>query len=937
MSTASAGYSGKRGAWGDAVRELKAQLAESAPRAVRAKGLVSLRSSLDAAERGDLDSELSGVLAGAVRLSKASTSNTDDNKIIRAALAAATTAARVAPPTLPSQEHTGVSETIEGAAVALTASKGWGGAPLWHRCEAARATLAVTASRFDAVRASTPVEGLMAAAEAASRPPQAAVDAVRDFAAAAASAGSSACAAADKAVAAGRANRSLRIASGAGASLYSLPGLCAAAADMARCGAAGSAWVALASSQSLGAATVGTAAASSGAAATTAASAYKLSCSLGANAASVIAATLVGGLGGAQAPAARSAASIALRATRHASLAHQHGLPASVRLCHAAAACSLAVTLSDAVGAALMETSVGDRWALPLAAERSTAAGLVQAAAGLDPTTASTSAAASAARKAADVTNSSAVLEASSGSAGIASRTAAEVAAADAAAVAAASGTPLSARAAGGSGETAAPVTQAELLLPAAALATSRDAAPAAAELLGAGGAWGAGSARAAATAVGAVPAELAAESLRASGVVDPLLLRAATAAVGRALASRSAAEALATASLLPQRTEALCACVTAADERKGLGRCADMLRGCGVPELCRLGSDAAATALSLRRAGAGFAKAALVAALSVDKEALAAEKEAAAGTDGSVRGAARLEAARAAAAAAAPLLEDRLPPTAVLRVVAAAASALACVRPSAIAAQSDARRGKRTSLVALSGWAGAAMRERSPRSLSLAVMLLRCVADVAAGIATGDAPGASGHEARVPSAGSDGSDSDADAAGRKSADGTGDADTDGASQASVRALMVREGVIAAPAAATIDSDPRPAEILLPLLQALSEGLRPCDDTSSGLPIAPIRGSPESAATAMQGGGAPQAVEAVLVGPLAVAAAAVTPLPSLDAPHAAWLIDALQGACDLPGVPARRLLDGACEALKRRGGPPAALAMGLLDATEGLL
>ncbi|KAA0167144.1 hypothetical protein FNF31_01030 [Cafeteria roenbergensis] len=717
MSTSSAVYSGERGAWGDALRELKAQLAESAPRAVRAKGLVSLRSSLDAVERGDLDSELSGVLAGAVRLSKASTSNTDDNKIIRAAFAAATTAARVAPPSLPAQEHKGVSETIEGAAVALVSSKGWGGAPLWHRA-----------------------------------------------------------------------------------------------------------------------------------------------------------------------------------------------------------------------------TSVGDRWALPLAAERSTAAALVQAAAGLDAATASASAAATAARKAGDVASGSAALEAPSGSGGIASRTASEVAAADAAAVAAASGVPLNARTAGGSGETAAPVTQAELLLPAAALASSRDAAPAAAELLGAGGAWGAGSARAAAAAVGAVPAELAAESLRASGVVDPLLLRAATAAVGRALASRASAEAPATASLLPHRTEALCACVAAADERKGLRQCAEALRGCGVAELRRLGADAAAAVSSLQQAGAAFAKAALVAALSTDKDALAAEKDAAAGTDGSVRGAARLEAARAAAAAAAPLLQDRLPPTAVLRVVAAAASALASVRPSAIAAQSDARRGKRTSLVALSTWAGAAIRERSPRSLALAVTLLRCVADVAAGIATGDSGGASARdEARGPSGDGDDSGSETDPTAEGQGADAGDADADSAAQARVQGLLVREGIAAAPGAATIDSDPRPAEILLPLLQALAEGLRPCDDTSSGLPIAPVRGSPEATATALRGGGAPLAVETVLVAPLAVAASAVTPLPSLGAPHAAWLVDSLQGACALPGVPARRLLEQACEALRRRGGPPAALAVGLLDATEGVL
>ncbi|KAA0149411.1 hypothetical protein FNF29_05964 [Cafeteria roenbergensis] len=720
MSTSSAVYSGERGAWGDALRELKAQLAESAPRAVRAKGLVSLRSSLDAVERGDLDSELSGVLAGAVRLSKASTSNTDDNKIIRAAFAAATTAARVAPPSLPAQEHKGVSETIEGAAVALVSSKGWGGAPLWHRCEAARAALAVAASRFDAVRASTPVDGL--------------------------------------------------------------------------------------------------------------------------------------------------------------------------------------------------------------------------AAAGLDAATASASAAAAAARKAGDVASGSAALEAPPGSGGIASRTASEVAAADAAAVAAASGVPLNARTAGGSGEAAAPVTQAELLLPAAALASSRDAAPAAAELLGAGGAWGAGSARAAAAAVGAVPAELAAESLRASGVVDPLLLRAATAAVGRALASRASAEAPATASLLPHRTEALCACVAAADERKGLRQCAEALRGCGVAELRRLGADAAAAVSSLQQAGAAFAKAALVAALSTDKDALAAEKDAAAGTDGSVRGAARLEAARAAAAAAAPLLQDRLPPTAVLRVVAAAASALASVRPSAIAAQSDARRGKRTSLVALSTWAGAAIRERSPRSLALAVTLLRCVADVAAGIATGDSGGASARdEARGPSGDGDDSGSETDPTAEGQGADAGDADADSAAQARVQGLLVREGIAAAPGAATIDSDPRPAEILLPLLQALAEGLRPCDDTSSGLPIAPVRGSPEATATALRGGGAPLAVETVLVAPLAVAASAVTPLPSLGAPHAAWLVDSLQGACALPGVPARRLLEQACEALRRRGGPPAALAVGLLDATEGVL
>lgn len=935
MSTTSPVNSGERGAWGDALRELKAQLAESAPRAVRAKGLVSLRSSLDAVERGDLDADLSGVLAAAVRLSKASNSNTDDNKIIRAAFAAATTAARVAPPTLPSHEHTSVSETVEGAAVALTTAKTWGGTPLWHRCEAIRATLAVTASRFDAVRASTPVESLLAAATAASRPPQAAVDAVRDLAAAAASAGSAAAAAADKAVAAGRANRSLRVASGAGAALYSLPGLCAAAADMARCGAAGAASIALASLKPLaGSAAASAGSSGAGGSASTAATAYKQSSSLGANAASVIAAALVGGVGGVQAPAARAAASIALRATRHASLVHQHGVSSGVRLCHAAAACALVVSLSDAVGAALLETSVGDRWALPLAAERSTAAGLVQAAAGLDPLTISASAAAAAARKAADVSNSSAVLEAASGSAGIASRTAAQVVAADAAGVAAASGAPLLVGTAGRGGETAAPVTQAELLLPGASLATSRDAAPVAAELLGAGGGWGAGSARAAAAAVSAVPAELTAESLRASGVVEPLLLRAATAAVGRALAARAAAEAPAAAALLPQRTEALCACVAAVDERKGVGRCAELLSGCGVPELVRLGADAAAAVASLRDAGAGFAKAALVAALSADKAALAAEKEASAGTDGSVRGAARLEAARAAAAAAAPLLEDRLPSSSVLRVVAAAASSLAAVRPSAIAAQTDARRGKRTSLVALAGWVGAAVRERSPRSLSLAVMLLRCVTDVAAGIATGDA--ATSRVARGPSAGSDDSESDEGDGATTATGGAGD-ETSDTSTANVRALLVREGVVAAPGAATIDSDQRPAEILLPLLLALTEALRPCDDTSSGLPVAPVRGSAEEAAAAIRGGGAPQAVEAVLVGPLAVAAAAVTPLPSLHAPHAAWLIDALQGACDVPGVPARRLLDRACEALRRRGGAPAALATGLLEATEGLL
>ncbi|KAA0166089.1 hypothetical protein FNF28_03257 [Cafeteria roenbergensis] len=313
-------------------------------------------------------------------------------------------------------------------------------------------------------------------------------------------------------------------------------------------------------------------------------------------------------------------------------------------------------------------------------------------------------------------------------------------------------------------------------------------------------------------------------------------------------------------------------------------------------------------------------------------------EKDAAAGTDGSVRGAARLEAARAAAAAAAPLLQDRLPPTAVLRVVAAAASALASVRPSAIAAQSDARRGKRTSLVALSTWAGAAIRERSPRSLALAVTLLRCVADVAAGIATGDSGGASARdEARGPSGDGDDSGSETDPTAEGQGADAGDADADSAAQARVQGLLVREGIAAAPGAATIDSDPRPAEILLPLLQALAEGLRPCDDTSSGLPIAPVRGSPEATATALRGGGAPLAVETVLVAPLAVAASAVTPLPSLGAPHAAWLVDSLQGACALPGVPARRLLEQACEALRRRGGPPAALAVGLLDATEGVL
>jgi len=863
---ARAGYGASGDEWSVALASLGELTASGANRAQRGRGLDVLRALIDPAGSGPLDLPLQGALADAVRLSKPSTSNADDNKIIRAALAAATVAARVAPPADDEPSSTGASTTVEGAAAALAAAKGGlmsSAPPVWHRTEAARSAIACCASRFDALREGAPLGAVRAAARESGAPPEGAVSALRSLAAEGLRAATGVQDAAAKAVASGRAGRALRVAGGAGPAVFALAALGPAAADLARCAGAAAADAQLRLD-------------SDGAAPP----ALSPSDALASAADAVLGPCLACSVGGVREAAGRAVAALAWRAEARAAAAAACPGPRPLRRAHAAAALVMLTSAARALSTGLALPAA----AMPSPPEAVAASMLARSACGLAsplaPTPGSAASASAAAVRAAVA--AAPTPDAADGSPLVV----AQCRAAARAAALGAAGEPAPPLVAAGADAPDAPgraVTQAVSVLLVSAEPSSRDATPAAAELLGAGGAWGSGTDRAAAAALGAVPAELAVESMRASGSVDPLLLRAATASAARAVAAVAAMDADLRQSLGAGWTGHALAAARSVHRAWALLRRLDP----SPPALARLRDDAAAAVDAACDEAARFASAAGRAAALAAEACVRAAEAAASGSDGSVRGSDRIETARRAAAVLRPLLLSMAPPTPVARLTADAMLASAVLRRSG-SAEADAWAGIR----AAAGWAAAATAERSPRSLVLARSMARAVTATAAALVADEGETAAG-----------------------------------------RAL--RSGGLAG-YAAPCGGDATAADELLGLVEGLCRAALAADTSSGGAPSDPRAGTRSGDATSLAGGGAPLAAEACLLCPLLEAAASVVPAGSSGSPALRRLLAVAEEACCVPGVDPGSVLAAAAGALCRRGGAAAALGASLASAAESL-
>jgi hypothetical protein len=889
--------------WATIQGELSAVCDGSSSKAPRAKALAAVRDSFEAICRGPLDPSLSTSLGDAVRTSKATNSNTDDNKLIRSALAAATISSRIAPPptATPASMADPSQEPVVAAAILMAAAKSGmlsSGPPLWHRVEACRAAIALLAAKSAAL-----VEGPLNRREPRLTVPSSLTACLTSLAEASLDSAGTIADTARGTLASRPSSRSIRIGRGIGPAANLLPQIAGACGDLMRCavsaqgGAVGAAcaagstspWSRDYSKRSLESLTEE--------------EAWNESESARTVGAMLLAATMESRLPTISDTASGICASLAERCRFHA-VSAQHalnnvvppvGLPPgalpsdlkclSVSLgdyarIHPEMLGLLAPAASEAAACAAIVTAlceVIDRVVPEMEFTRLDhlaikAGTLASQAAGLDPGFPPPSTT----RASRCVASVPSVLSDSS--------LAREWGVSNLDALAKL----LNLR---GVDEKAIPAKafpQSPLAVVGAIAADSVEAAPVVADMVGTTAVFGSGNDKAKANAISQLPGELNPESGRATHAVDFAVLREAVSAVQKAVRAMDVAEDEATNRLRSRQTVHLAKIVNVV--------LADPLVSWALEWLMSLaaepGTSLASRALQLRRKVTPTCVDTLHNAM---KQAVQEARAATGALDVAISPAGS-KTPDPAVAEVADMVRQDLPPSAVVRVVCAVSQPLGVLRPRALAAVGDEEAGRMNTFVVLSQWVSAALRERSERSFSMVSVTSLAIQRAASSLCLSPPSNAGDPKDAIPVS------PDSIFPGK----------------------IASDCGLAVPSAEAhiLNGDNRPFRALLSLFQAVTAS---CVDAAKEVSTRSTFLSP--------GAHSALAAESCLLQPLALAAAAVMPVGEGEGTEGGVsdFLAALHSAAIVQGPSWQELFRAVGSVLVDRGGAPCGVGNALLD------